>query len=70
MSDTLSRHFVNCATPLRFRDGIELRVVTGVVCPQCATPIQVFDARRFDDGGMFIICKFGHDVLRLERGVP
>jgi hypothetical protein len=67
MSNTPSLKIVNCAPPLRFRDGIELRIVGGVTCPQCAVPIRAFDARRFDDGGMFILCRAGHDILRLER---
>jgi hypothetical protein len=63
---------VNCAPSIRFRDGLELRIVPGVLCPQCVAlgaevPIRAFDARRFDDGGLFILCREGHDFLRLER---
>jgi len=67
MSNTLTEQIVNCTEQLRYPDGRELRIIRGVVCPQCGAPIHAFDARRFDNGTMFIICRGGHDILRLER---
>jgi hypothetical protein len=67
VSNNPAPKIVNCAPSIRFRDGLELRIVPGVLCPQCAAPIRAFDARRFDDGGLFILCRGGHDFLRLER---
>jgi hypothetical protein len=67
MSNTLSPKIVNCAPPLKFSDRLELRIVGGICCPQCAAPIRALDCRRYDDGGLFILCRTGHDILRLER---
>jgi hypothetical protein len=70
MSHNLATKFVNCSQPLKYPDGVELRLIKGMVCPQCAVPIHAFDARRFTDGSMLIWCSVGHDILRLERVVP
>jgi hypothetical protein len=65
LSNTLSAQIVNCAELLRYPDGRELRIMKGVICPQCGAPIHAFDARRFDNGTMFIICRAGHDIFSL-----
>jgi hypothetical protein len=67
MSNTLPKQIVNYAPPFRYADGRELRIVEGIVCPQCGVPIRAFDAHRFTNGTMFICCRDGHDILRLER---